>query len=57
MNTSFTKGWAEWRGYGAAEAMGLNGLLDAVYNGEMTLDEALEKARTNADKVLDRLYK
>jgi len=57
MNTSFTNGWSEWRGYGAAENMGLNGLLDAVFNGEMTLDEALGKAKTNANKVLDRLYK
>jgi len=56
MNTSFTNGWSEWRGYGAAENMGLNGLLDAVFNGEMTLVEALGKAETNANKVLDRLY-
>jgi len=57
MYNSFTKGWSEWRGYGAAETMGLNCLLDAVFNGEMTLDEALGKAKTNVDQVLDRLYK
>ncbi len=54
---SFTKGWSEWRGYGAAENMGLNGLIDAVLNGEMTFEEMLEKAKENVNRVLERYYK
>jgi multiple sugar transport system substrate-binding protein len=54
---SFTMGWSEWRGYGPAESMGLNGLIDAVLNGEMSFDEMLEKAKENINKVLERYYK
>jgi len=54
---SFTMGWSEWRGYGAAESMGLNGLIDAVFNGEMTFDEMLDQAYKNVNKVLKRYYK
>lgn len=54
---SFTKGWSEWRGYGAAENMGLNGLIDAVLNGKMTFDEMLDNAYKNVNKVLKRYYK
>lgn len=57
MTTSFTKGWSEWRGYGAAEALGFNGLIDGVINGEMSLDEALEKGTKSIDTVLSRYYK
>ena len=54
---SFTMGWGEWRGYGPAESMGLNGLLDAVFNGEMSFEEMLKKAKENIDRVLERYYK
>ena len=54
---SFTMGWGEWRGYGPAESMGLNGLIDAVLNGEMSFEEMMKKAKENIDKVLKRYYK
>ena len=54
---SFTMGWSEWRGYGAAESMGLNGLIDAVLNGEMAFDEMLDQAYKNVNRVLKRYYK
>jgi multiple sugar transport system substrate-binding protein len=57
MTTSFTKGWSEWRGYGAAESLGLNGLIDGVINGEMSLDEALTKGTNSINTVLARYYK
>lgn len=57
MTTSFTKGWSEWRGYGAAEALGFNGLIDGVINGELTLDEALVKGEKSINAVLSRYYK
>ncbi len=57
MKTSFTKGWSEWRGYGAAEALGFNGLIDGVINGEMTLDQALVKGEKSINTVLSRYYK
>jgi multiple sugar transport system substrate-binding protein len=57
MTTSFTKGWSEWRGYGAAESLGLNGLIDGVINGEMSLDEALAKGTDSINTVLARYYK
>ncbi|MGD1822167.1 MAG: ABC transporter substrate-binding protein [Pleomorphochaeta sp.] len=56
MRTSFTKGWSEWRGYGAAEALGFNGLIDGVINGEMSLDEALMKGEESINTVLARYY-
>jgi len=57
MKTSFTKGWSEWRGYGAAEALGFNGLIDGVINGEMTLDQAITKGEKSINTVLSRYYK
>jgi len=57
MKTSFTKGWSEWRGYGAAEALGFNGLIDGVINGEMSLDQALVKGTKSINTVLARYYK
>jgi len=57
MRTSFTKGWSEWRGYGAAEALGFNGLIDGVINGEISLDEALVKGEKSINTVLARYYK
>jgi multiple sugar transport system substrate-binding protein len=56
MMTSYTKGWSEWRGYGAAEALGLNGIIDGVINGEMTFDEAMIEAPKDINSVLDRYY-
>jgi len=57
MANSFTKGWSEWRGYGAAETLGLNGALDAVMNGEMSFQQALQKTTQNANNILSRYYK
>lgn len=54
--TSYTKGWSEWVGYGAAETMGLAGGIDGILNGEYTFDEGLAKIKTNVDKVLARYY-
>lgn len=54
--TTYTKGWSEWVGYGAAETMGLAGGIDACLNGEYTFDEAIAKIKTNTDKVLSRYY-
>jgi len=56
MRTSYTKGWNEWRGYGAAEALGLNGLIDGIVNGEMTFDQAMQEAPNDINTVLDRYY-
>lgn len=57
MLTSYTKGWSEWRGYGAAEALGLNGIIDGIVNGEMTFDEAMNEAPRDINSVLNRYYK
>jgi multiple sugar transport system substrate-binding protein len=56
MLTSFTKGWSEWRGYGAAEALGLNGIIDGIVNGEMTFDDAMIEAPKDINSVLNRYY-
>lgn len=56
MRTSFTRSWSEWRGYGAAEALGFNGVIDGVIDGELTLEEALEQADENVNAVLKRNY-
>lgn len=55
--TSYTKGWNEWRGYRSSEAQGFNGYLDAAFNGEMTMDEAIEASTKDVNKVLARYYK
>ncbi len=57
MKTSYTLGWSEWRGYGAAETLGLNGIVDAVINGEMTFDEALADGTESINTVFERYYK
>ncbi len=57
MKTSFTLGWSEWRGYGAAETLGLNGLIDAVLNKDMSYDEAMKKGTDSINSVLSRYYK
>jgi len=54
---NFTMGWSEWRGYGAAETLGLNGAIDAVIHGDMTFEEAIRRVTREAQAVLDRYYK
>ncbi|HRY56334.1 MAG TPA: sugar ABC transporter substrate-binding protein [Spirochaetia bacterium] len=55
--TSYTLGWSEWRGYGPAESLGLNGIIDAIIDGETSFDEGMNKADTNINKILKRYYK
>ena len=57
MTTSYTKGWSEWRGYGAADSMGLNGTIDGIINGKVPYDKAMADAETSINKVLSRYYK
>jgi len=57
MRTSFTLSWGEWRGYGAAEALGFNGLIDGIIDSEIPFDKAIELANKNINTVLDRNYK
>lgn len=57
LKTSYTKGWNEWRGYRSSETQGLNGYLDAAFNGEMSLDDALKGATKDVNSVLARYYK
>jgi ABC-type sugar transport system, periplasmic component len=57
MTTSYTKGWSEWRGYGASDSMGFNGAIDQIINGTMSFDEGLAAAQKGVDKVLSRFYK
>lgn len=57
MTTSFTKGWNEWRGYGAAAALGLNGAIDGILNGELSFDDALTQGTKAINTVLTRYYK
>ena len=54
--TSYTQGWSEWVGYGAAESMGLNGAVDSILNGETTLSEILPSLKLSIDKILARYY-
>ncbi|RDW15708.1 sugar ABC transporter substrate-binding protein [Oceanobacillus chungangensis] len=51
---SYTPGWSEWRGYGAAEGSGMNGEIDQVLDGVKTFDEALESLTPYANDVLER---
>jgi multiple sugar transport system substrate-binding protein len=57
MRTSFTLSWGEWRGYGAAESLGFNGIIDGIIDRELSYDEALEIAEENVNIVLNRNYK
>jgi len=52
--TSFTPGWGEWRGY--TDGAGLEGQLNAVFNGTTDLDTALEAVTEYANGVLERFY-
>ena len=54
--TSFTKAWSEWRGYGPAESMGFNAIMDAVLNDELGYAEALSRADENLNEILSREY-
>ncbi len=54
--TSFTIGWGEWRGYADTGGSGMNGVLDSVTNGEMTVDEAVEEFTEHGNTVLERYY-
>lgn len=57
LKTSYTLGWSEWRGYGPAESLGLNGIIDAIIDGEMSFDDGMKKADVNINKILKRYYK
>lgn len=52
--TTFTPGWGEWRGY--TDGAGLEGQLDAVFNGDSDLDTAIDNATEHANSVLQRYY-
>lgn len=56
MQTSFTKSWSEWRGYGGAEGLGLTGAIDEIINGKKSFDNAMEKASKYINGVLDENY-
>lgn len=52
--TTFTPGWGEWRGY--VGGAGLQGQLDEVFNGNITVEEALAATTETANEVLGRFY-
>ncbi|RCW52278.1 sugar ABC transporter substrate-binding protein [Halanaerobium sp. ST460_2HS_T2] len=54
--TSFTPGWGEWRGYADTGGAGMNGVLDSITNGEMTVEEAVETFTKYGNEVLERYY-
>ncbi len=54
--TSFTIGWGEWRGYADTGGAGMNGVLDNVTNGEMTVEEAIDTFTKYGNEVLSRYY-
>jgi multiple sugar transport system substrate-binding protein len=54
--TSFTIGWGEWRGYADTGGAGMNGVLDSITNGEMTVEEAIESFTRHGNEVLERYY-
>ncbi len=57
MRTSFTLGWGEWRGYGASETLGFNGIIDGIIDGEFSFEKGMETALKNVNTVLDRYYR
>lgn len=57
MKTSYTLGWSEWRGYGAAESMGLNGIIDGILNGSTSFDDGMKAANRNINAILNRYYR
>lgn len=54
--TSFTKSWSEWRGYGPAEELGLNGILDNIMNGRTSFSAGMDLAEENINDILEREY-
>ncbi len=54
--TSFTIGWGEWRGYADTGGAGMNGVLDSITNGEMTVEEAITTFTKYGNEVLERYY-
>lgn len=56
LRTSFTLSWGEWRGYGAAEALGFNGIIDGVIDGQLSFSEAIDMANKNINVILERNY-
>lgn len=52
--TTFTPGWGEWRGY--VGGAGLQGQLDEAFNGNQSIDEAIEATTGVANEVLGRYY-
>ncbi len=57
LKTSFTLGWSEWRGYAAAETLGLNGLVDAIINGDVSFEKGMKEGAEGINAVLSRYYK
>lgn len=57
LRSSFTLGWSEWRGYAAAETLGLNGLIDAIINGEVGFEEGMREGAEGINSVLSRYYR
>ena len=56
VRTTFNMGWSEWRGYASTGGAGMNGELDAVTNGQQTVEEAIEKITRDGNAVLERYY-
>jgi len=52
--TTYTMGWSEWRGY--SDGSGLEGMIDAVLEGQMDLDTMLAEISVTANQVLARYY-
>ena len=52
--TSFTPGWGEWRGY--VGGAGLQGQLDEAFNGNQSVEEAINATSEVANEVLGRYY-
>jgi multiple sugar transport system substrate-binding protein len=57
MQSSFTKGWGEWRGYAAAASLGFNGVIDGILNGEIQYNDGMEGLLKSVNVVLKRYYK
>ena len=57
MKSSYSIGWSEWRGYGAAESVGLNGIIDAIIDGDMSFDNGMKTANESINKILKRYYR
>lgn len=53
----YTKYWKFWRGYASAEGAGLSEFIDAVLNGDMTMDEFYASSDKEMNKLLDKAYR